>query len=94
MTTRALWSASCSNCTIGGYSRQFLQRNRQFRYDEHNSYQDDNGKNQMAFKLSGDAYWMCSDSGSASSLVLSAREAEKDSITMGALSHASHSGIG
>ncbi|MCG9682883.1 hypothetical protein L1D31_09890 [Vibrio sp. Isolate23] len=47
---------------------------------DHTSCRDDNGKKQLAFKVTGDNYWLCSGSDSASSLVLSVKMSEKNLV--------------
>jgi len=44
---------------------------------DHANCIDDNGKKQLAFKISGSDSWLCNNSDTASSLVLSAKIAEK-----------------
>jgi len=44
---------------------------------DHNSCKDSNGKKQLAFKLKGTQSWLCNGSDTASSLILSAKMADK-----------------
>ena len=44
---------------------------------DHSKCTDNNGKKQLAFKITGSNYWLCNDSDTASSVTLSAKIAEK-----------------